>query len=68
MASAMKKSTFAMIRESCATPEKPKNPAISEITKKMMAHLITMTPLDEMRSVHEALILCQRAEEVGWKF
>ena len=73
MASAMKKSTFAMIRESCATLEKPKNPAISEITKKIMAHLITVTPLDRMRSVYERLILSQRVQphniaEVGSKF
>jgi hypothetical protein len=39
IATAMKKSTLAMDLEPAATPLKPKKPAMSEMTKKMMAHL-----------------------------
>jgi hypothetical protein len=40
IARAIKKSTFAIDRAPEATPEKPKKPATSEMTKKRMAHLI----------------------------
>ena len=38
MAIAMKKSTFAITLKSAATPLNPKNPATSEIRKKINAH------------------------------
>ena len=44
MTSAMPKSTFEMVAAPCETPLNPSQPVTSEMTRKMMAHLITAQP------------------------
>jgi hypothetical protein len=40
----MKNKTLAIVLAPDATPVNPKNPAMTDMTKKMMAHLITDVP------------------------